>query len=195
MTENAGRTHHDHFLRPSRSRPARHDPLLQGLAAGSRAAHAHEQPRSGRRRRPGPPDRLRRDRPGRPQLGVLRRHRRARCKDLGNDETLLVQSGKPVGVFRTHPGAPRVLIANALLVPAWATFENFRDLEDRGLTMYGQMTAGSWIYIGIAGHPAGHLRDAGVCGPAPLRRTRWRGACSCRPASAAWAGPSRWPRR
>jgi urocanate hydratase len=75
----------------------------------------------------------------------------AALKALGHDETLLVQSGKPVGVFRTHPGAPRVLIANALLVPAWATFENFRDLEDRGLTMYGQMTAGSWIYIGSQG--------------------------------------------
>jgi urocanate hydratase len=70
---------------------------------------------------------------------------------LEHDETLLVQSGKPVGVFRTHPGAPRVLIANALLVPAWATWENFRDLEHRGLTMYGQMTAGSWIYIGTQG--------------------------------------------
>ena len=75
----------------------------------------------------------------------------ATLKDLEHDETLLVQSGKPVGVFRTHPGAPRVLIANALIVPAWATFENFRDLEDRGLTMYGQMTAGSWIYIGTQG--------------------------------------------
>ena len=75
----------------------------------------------------------------------------AALKALEGDETLLVQSGKPVGVFRTHPGAPRVLIANALIVPAWATFENFRDLEDRGLTMYGQMTAGSWIYIGTQG--------------------------------------------
>ena len=75
----------------------------------------------------------------------------ASLRALGHDETLLVQSGKPVGVFRTHPGAPRVLIANALLVPAWATIENFRDLEDRGLTMYGQMTAGSWIYIGTQG--------------------------------------------
>ncbi|MCX6539743.1 MAG: urocanate hydratase [Acidobacteria bacterium] len=75
----------------------------------------------------------------------------ASLRALGHDETLLVQSGKPVGVFRTHPGAPRVLIANSLLVPAWATFENFRDLEDRGLTMYGQMTAGSWIYIGTQG--------------------------------------------
>jgi urocanate hydratase len=70
---------------------------------------------------------------------------------LEHDETLLVQSGKPVGVFQTHPGAPRVLIANALIVPAWATWENFRDLEQRGLTMYGQMTAGSWIYIGSQG--------------------------------------------
>jgi urocanate hydratase len=70
---------------------------------------------------------------------------------LEHDETLLVQSGKPVGVFQTHPGAPRVLIANGLLVPAWATWENFRELEHRGLTMYGQMTAGSWIYIGSQG--------------------------------------------
>jgi urocanate hydratase len=70
---------------------------------------------------------------------------------LEHDETLLVQSGKPVGIFPTHPGAPRVLIANSLLVPAWATWENFRDLEHRGLTMYGQMTAGSWIYIGSQG--------------------------------------------
>src|SRR5882757_11388148 len=70
---------------------------------------------------------------------------------LEHDETLLVQSGKPVGVFQTHPGAPRVLIANSLLVPAWATWENFRDLEHKGLTMYGQMTAGSWIYIGSQG--------------------------------------------
>src|SRR3954464_9382161 len=70
---------------------------------------------------------------------------------LEDDETLLVQSGKPVGVFTTHTGAPRVLIANALLVPAWATWETFRDLEARGLTMYGQMTAGSWIYIGTQG--------------------------------------------
>ncbi len=70
---------------------------------------------------------------------------------LEHDETLVVQSGKPVAVFRTHPWAPRVLIANSLLVPAWATWEHFRDLEDRGLTMYGQMTAGSWIYIGTQG--------------------------------------------
>ena len=72
-------------------------------------------------------------------------------RSLESDETLLVQSGKPVGIFRTHPWAPRVLIANALLVPAWANWTTFRDLEDRGLTMYGQMTAGSWIYIGSQG--------------------------------------------
>jgi urocanate hydratase len=70
---------------------------------------------------------------------------------LGDDETLLVQSGKPVGVFRTHPGSPRVLIANALIVPRWATWDEFRRLEALGLTMFGQMTAGSWIYIGTQG--------------------------------------------
>jgi urocanate hydratase len=70
---------------------------------------------------------------------------------LGDDETLLVQSGKPVGVFRTHTFAPRVLIANSLLVPRWATWEEFRRLEAQGLTMFGQMTAGSWIYIGTQG--------------------------------------------
>jgi len=71
--------------------------------------------------------------------------------ELGEDESLLVQSGKPVGVFRTHQGAPRVLIANAMLVPRWATWDEFRRLEALGLTMYGQMTAGSWIYIGTQG--------------------------------------------
>jgi urocanate hydratase len=75
----------------------------------------------------------------------------AALKTLANDETLLIQSGKPVGVFPTHPGAPRVLIANALIVPHWATDEIFWDLEAKGLTMYGQMTAGSWIYIGTQG--------------------------------------------
>jgi urocanate hydratase len=76
-------------------------------------------------------------------VGVLR--------DLADDETLLVQSGKPVGVFRTHEWAPRVLLANSNLVPDWADWDEFRRLEDRGLTMYGQMTAGSWIYIGSQG--------------------------------------------
>ena len=75
----------------------------------------------------------------------------AALRRLGDDETLLVQSAKPVGVLRTHEWAPRVLIANALLVPEWATWDEFRRLEALGLTMYGQMTAGSWIYIGTQG--------------------------------------------
>src|ERR1700704_1119983 len=75
----------------------------------------------------------------------------ATLRRLKNDETLLVQSGKPVGVFQTHDEAPRVLIANANLVPRWATWDEFRRLEALGLTMYGQMTAGSWIYIGTQG--------------------------------------------
>jgi urocanate hydratase len=75
----------------------------------------------------------------------------ARLRKLENDETLLVQSGKPVGVFRTHADAPRVLIANSNLVPAWATWEKFHELDRKGLMMYGQMTAGSWIYIGSQG--------------------------------------------
>ena len=70
---------------------------------------------------------------------------------LADDETLLVQSGKPVAVFRTHPAAPRVLISNSMLVPKWADWDTFRRLEAEGLTMYGQMTAGSWIYIGTQG--------------------------------------------
>src|SRR5579862_2398964 len=72
-------------------------------------------------------------------------------RTLRDDETLLVQSGKPVGVFATHEWAPRVLLANSNLVPEWATWEEFRRLEELGLTMYGQMTAGSWIYIGSQG--------------------------------------------
>src|SRR3954465_5437789 len=72
-------------------------------------------------------------------------------RTLGDDETMLVQSGKPVGVFRTHEWAPRVLLANSNLVPEWGNWEEFRRLEAMGLTMYGQMTAGSWIYIGTQG--------------------------------------------
>lgn len=82
---------------------------------------------------------------------------------LEGDETLLVQSGKPVGVFRTHPGAPRVLIANSLLVPRWATWEHFWELEGKGLMMYGQMTAGSWIYIGSQGIVQGTFETFGEC--------------------------------
>ncbi|HET9637421.1 MAG TPA: urocanate hydratase, partial [Gemmatimonadaceae bacterium] len=82
-------------------------------------------------------------------------------KNLGADETLLIQSGKPVGVFRTHTTAPRVLIANSNLVGRWATWEHFRELERKGLMMYGQMTAGSWIYIGSQGIVQGTYETLG----------------------------------
>src|SRR6202790_4904516 len=75
----------------------------------------------------------------------------AALKQLEADQTLLIQSGKPVGVFRTHEDAPRVLLANSNLVPHWATWEHFNELDRKGLMMYGQMTAGSWIYIGSHG--------------------------------------------
>jgi urocanate hydratase len=84
-------------------------------------------------------------------------------RDLEGDETLLVQSGKPVAVFRTHPMAPRVLISNAMLVPKWADWETFWELERAGLTMYGQMTAGSWIYIGTQGILQGTFETLGEC--------------------------------
>jgi urocanate hydratase len=83
---------------------------------------------------------------------------------LGEEETLLVQSGKPVAVFRTHAGAPRVLIANSLLVPRWATWDEFRRLEAEGLTMFGQMTAGSWIYIGTQGIVQGTYQTFAAAG-------------------------------
>jgi len=89
-------------------------------------------------------------RKSRAQLGLLSRDR-ASLKALENDETLLVQSGKPVGVFKTHDYAPRVLIANSNLVGHWSNWEKFNELERAGLMMYGQMTAGSWIYIGSQG--------------------------------------------
>ncbi|MGH7542547.1 MAG: urocanate hydratase, partial [Gemmatimonadota bacterium] len=124
----------------------------------------------------------------------------AALRELAGDETLCVQSGKPVGVFRTHPGAPRVLIANANLVPRWATADEFRRLEALGLTMYGQMTAGSWIYIGSQGivqgtyetfsalarrHFGGSLRGrwvltggcGGMGGAQPLAATMSEAAC------------------
>ena len=112
-------------------------------------------------------------------------------RGLEEDETLLVQSGKPVGIFRTHPYAPRVLISNAMLVPAWANWEKFRQLEELGLTMYGQMTAGSWISSG----PRASCR--GPTKPSPRRGTRISAgasgaASSSRPVSEGWAGPSPW---
>ena len=87
----------------------------------------------------------------------------ATLKRLENDETLLVQSGKPVAVFKSHPDAPRVLLANSMLVPKWATADEFRRLEGLGLTMYGQMTAGSWIYIGTQGILQGTYETLAEC--------------------------------
>lgn len=84
-------------------------------------------------------------------------------KNLENDETLLIQSGKPVGVFKTHTDAPRVIISNSMLVPDWATWEEFRKLDALGLTMYGQMTAGSWIYIGTQGILQGTYETFAEC--------------------------------
>ncbi len=111
---------------------------------------------------------------------------------LEEDQTLLVQSGKPVGVFQTHKDAPRVLIANSNLVPHWANWEHFNELDKKGLMMYGQMTAGSWIYIGTRGWCKAPTRPS----------SRWlistSTACllaagSSLVVSAAWAVPSRWP--
>ena len=85
-------------------------------------------------------------------------------RSLENDETLLIQSGKPVGIFKSHPNAPRVLISNSMLVPKWATWDEFRRLEALGLTMYGQMTAGSWIYIGTQGILQGTYETFAACG-------------------------------
>ena len=84
-------------------------------------------------------------------------------KNLENDETLLVQSGKPVAIFKTHKNAPRVLISNSQIVPAWANWDEFRRLEALGLTMYGQMTAGSWIYIGTQGILQGTYETFASC--------------------------------
>jgi urocanate hydratase len=99
----------------------------------------------------------------------------ATLRELGDDETLIVQSGKPVGVFTTHENAPRVLIANANLVGRWANWETFRELEAQGLTMYGQMTAGSWIYIGSQGILQGTFETLGA-----VARTHFGGDLSGR---------------
>ena len=109
--------------------------------------------------------------PGAPRE-VGRRSTRScvRCANLENDETLLVQSGKPVGIFRTHEEAPRVLIANSNLVGQWSNYAEFNRLERLGLTMYGQMTAGSWIYIGSQGIVQGTFETFAAAG----RATFWR---------------------
>src|ERR1700674_5880691 len=105
----------------------------------------------------------------------------ATLKRLGDDESLLVQSGKPVAVFKTHPDAPRVLIANSNLVPRWATWDHFNELDRKGLMMYGQMTAGSWIYIGSQGIVQGTFETF-----AEAMRQHYGGARAGDPATPRW---------
>ena len=115
-------------------------------------------------------------------------------KTLDDDETLLVQSGKPVGVFRTNEWAPRVLIANSNLVGDWSTWPEFRRLEAEGLTMYGQMTAGSWIYIGTQGILQGTYETFAAIAEQAVRRQRpWPAPPPSPAGAAAWAAPSRSP--
>ena len=120
-------------------------------------------------------------------------------RKLGEDETLLVQSGKPVGVFRTHADAPRVLIANSNLVPKWATWEHFHELDRKGLMMYGQMTAGSWIYIGSQGIvqgtyetfvEAGHQHYGGSLAGRWILTAGLGGMGGAQPLAASFAGAS-----
>ncbi len=115
-------------------------------------------------------------------------------KPLTEEETLLVQSGKPVGVFPTHADAPRVLIANSNLVPHWATWEHFHELDRKGLAMFGQMTAGSWIYIGSQGIVQGTYETFAEMGRRAFRRTSSPANGYSPPDSAAWEARSRWPR-
>src|SRR6266851_10215727 len=133
-------------------------------------------------------------------------------KRLGDDESLLIQSGKPVAVFRTHADAPRVLIANSNLVPRWATWDHFNELDRKGLMMFGQMTAGSWIYIGSQGivqgtyetfaealrqratpaklAPAGHRPGAGAQSPPWILTAGLGGMGGAQPLAATMAGAS-----
>ena len=145
--------------------------------------------------RPGRPGRLRRHRARRRAAGRPSTPSSRRSSALENDETLLVQSGKPVGVFRTTRDAPRVLIANANLVPHWATWEQFRELERAGLTMYGQMTAGSWIYIGTQGILQGTYETFAEAARQHFGGSLAGTARRSPPGSAAWAARSRWPSR
>ena len=118
----------------------------------------------------------------------------AALRELNDDESLLIQSGKPVGVFKTHADAPRVLIANSNLVPKWATWEHFNELDRKGLMMYGQMTAGSWIYIGSQGIVQGTYETFAEAGRQHFGGNS-RTSGSSRQVWAAWAARSRSPRR
>jgi urocanate hydratase len=119
----------------------------------------------------------------------------ATLRRLEPDETLLVQSGKPVGVFKTRTDAPRVLIANSNLVGKWATWEHFRKLEAENKIMYGQMTAGSWIYIGTQGILQGTYETFAAVGQEALRRHVEASARRHRRSRREWAARNRWRRR
>ena len=112
-------------------------------------------------------------------------------RSLEHDETLLVQSGKPVGIFQTHPGAPRVLIANSLLVPAWANWDTFRDLEDRGLTDVRPDDRRQLDLHRQPGHRAGHVRDPVGRGRAAISAAACQENSWSPPVSAGWVAPSR----
>ena len=116
-------------------------------------------------------------------------------RSLENDETLLVQSGKPVGIFRTHSYAPRVLIANSNLVGHWSDWKHFDELDRAGLMMYGQMTAGSWIYIGTQGILQGTYETFAAAARKHFRRRPRRKTGGRAAGWAAWAARNRWPRR
>ena len=163
-------SHDPHRQRPHDPRAARHDTHGQELADRGAAAHADEQPRPGGRREAGANWSSMAASAARRATGSASTASSQRCASLEDDETLLVQSGKPVGVFRTHADAPRVLIANSNLVPHWATWEHFHELDRKGLMMYGQMTAGSWIYIGSQGIVQGTYETFVEIGPPAFRR-------------------------
>ena len=116
----------------------------------------------------------------------------AALKSLGDDETLVIQSGKPVAVFRTTPMSPKVLTANTNLVGKWATWPVYRELEAKGLIMYGQYTAGTWAYIGTQGILQGTYETFAAAGQALSRRATSAAASCSPPGSAAWAARSRW---
>lgn len=115
-------------------------------------------------------------------------------KILENDETLLIQSGKPVGRMKTHADAPRVLISNSQLVPKWATWEHFDELEKKGLMMYGQMTAGSWIYIGSQGIVQGTYETYAAAADKHFNGSL-RGTLNVSAGLGGMGEPSRWPSR
>ena len=177
-------------LGDSRDRSPRGTSCTPALADGGAAAHAPQQPRSRRRGTSRGARRLRRLR-ARSPLARGAQGDRPDAAAARDDETLLVQSGKPVGVFRTHEGAPRVLIANSLLVPRWATWDEFRRLEAEGLTMFGQMTAGSWIYIGTQGILQGTYQTFAAAGEKHFGSADLTGRTILTAGLGAWAARSR----